>query len=234
MISAGGQTVETHVRVFSTAGWLVLLAAVPSACLAQYSVLPDVLSATISNMAVVQQRIACLTGTAAPPAAQEAAKAATQETMQDYARTAGLSPAANTLDDFTRKSKLRAWIGPDGVLGDPRHVDDAIARVATPALGPPSSFIVSGDGLSATGVWTVRHYRDDRPIGGYTASFRFEDRRWLITRLVVSSTPQSPEPPTPYCSVPGDIEKYRNDTAAADAAKAARRAAKANAGSVRP
>lgn len=215
---------DVQYRLVLTLGLLVSA----SVCHAQYGVMPAVLGATIGNMAASQARTNCLSGTPASASATAAARLSSHQTVQAYLELAQSGTPVDTLAVFSRKAKLREWII-DGRTGDPKLTDDPIARAAAKALGDPETFAFAGDKSSARGVWRVPAAVPGPAAGIYAVTLRQERQGWRILRLAGAAGDATPPTVGPYCTEPGDIEKYVAEVAAADAEKAARKAAKTQA-----
>ena len=207
-----------------------------SAAEAQVAFMPDVIGATVGNMAAASARYKdCLKGKKpAKPEAVAEARDGAQGALRTYLDAAGSGAGADAAAAFTAKAKLRAWLR-DGKEGEVTSVEDPMAvalKSGRGALTGPTDFVRSGDGRSALGLWRVAADGEE-PLGHYRAGFRRESKTWKLTRMELVAAPGAPDPVAYYCSVPGDSEDYAKAVAERRAKKERRRAERAAQGASR-
>lgn len=216
-------------RISTFAAGAVLLSLVSPAG-AQVSFMPDVIGATIGNMAAASARYKdCLKGKKpAKPQAVAEARGGARAALAAYLRAAGTGPGVDAAAAFTAKPKLRAWLR-DGQEGAATAVDDPMAVALAAGRGKligPTAFVRSGDGMTALALWRVAA-SDEAPLGYYRTGFRREAKIWRLTRMELVSAPAEPEPVVYYCATPGDSEEYAKAVAERDAKRERKRAERA-------
>lgn len=216
-------------RFLTFAGVAVLLPAA-SAAGAQVVFMPDVIGATVGNMAAASARYKdCLKGKKpAKPEAVAEVRDGAQAALRTYLDAAGAGPGADVTAAFTAKAKLRAWLR-DGKESEVTSVDDPMAVALAAGRGEltgPTDFVRSGDGATALARWRVATV-DQGPLGHYRAGFRREAKMWKLTRMKLVATPAEPDPIAYYCATPGDSEAYAKAVAERDAKRERKRAERA-------
>jgi hypothetical protein len=210
---------------------LAMLLPAASAAGAQSMLIPDVIGATIGNMAAAAGEYRdCLQGK--KPARAEAvaaARAGADAAIRTYIAAAGAGPGADVSAAFTAKAKQRSWRR-GGVDGAVTGVEDPLALAVAAGraeLTGPTSFVRSGNGASALALWRVGAVADSAPIGHYRVGFRREAKLWKLTRMELIEFPAEPDPVAYYCATPGDSEDYAKAVAERKAERERKRAARA-------
>jgi hypothetical protein len=233
---AGGHAADrkgkivTRTSIAAAAAASLLGFASPAAAQMAAAIIPDVIGATVGNMAAGGAvDVKCLLNERpAEPAAVAEARAGAEAAMRDYMRLAAASPKADVTAAFTRKASLRFWLrhGKDTFatqIEDPFAHDVAAGRAT---MSKPLAFVRSGNGATAIGLWRVESGAAG-PLAHYRANFRRESKAWRITRMDLVEPPAEPDPLAYYCNVPGDSEAYAKAVAERDAKRERKRAARA-------
>ena len=221
-------------RFSMIAAGAMLLPAV-SAAQAQVVFMPDVIGATVGNMAAASARYkACLQGKKpAKPEAVAEARDGAQGALRTYLDAAGSGAGADAAAAFTAKAKLRAWLR-HGKEAEVTSIEDPMAIALKSGRGEltgPTDFVRSGDGRSALGLWRVA--ATGEPLGHYWAGFRRESKIWKLTRMELVEAPAAPDPIAYYCATPGDSEEYARAVAERRAKRERKRAERAAQGASR-
>ncbi|MGE0045642.1 MAG: hypothetical protein AB7J28_13250 [Hyphomonadaceae bacterium] len=135
-------------------------------------------------------------------------RASAHQTMLRYMQLASASDRADVTAAYSRSGALRSWSS-QGTFGEPRAVDDPIARrLATEGLvlAPPEHFVRGSRGNSAVGQWRVRDANDPEHIlAVYQSAFRRERGVWVLTQVTLwMEGVNAPAPFAQYCDHPGD------------------------------
>lgn len=215
---------------FSAIAAVAILLPAASVAGAQVVFMPDVIGATVGNMAAAAGRYKdCLKGKKpAKPEAVAEARDGAQGALRTYLDAAGSGAGADVAAAFTAKAKLRAWLR-DGKEGELTSVEDPMAVALKSGRGEltgPTDFVRSGDGRSALGLWGVASV-DEGPLGHYRAGFRRESKTWKLTRMELVAAPAAPDPIAYYCATPGDSEDYAKAVAERRAKRERKRAKRA-------
>lgn len=215
-------------RISAIAAGAMLLPAL-SAAEAQVAFMPDVIGATVGNMAAASARYKeCLQGKKpAKPEAVAAARDGAQGALRTYLDAAGSGPGADAAAAFTAKAKLRAWLR-QGKEAEVTSIEDPMAVALASGRGEltATDFVRSGDGRSALGLWRVATV-DAGELGHYRAGFRRESKSWKLTKMELVEAPGAPDPIAYYCATPGDSEEYAKAVAERRAKRERKRAERA-------
>jgi hypothetical protein len=208
-----------RMRAFAWASVLATLTA--SQADAQSSVITDVIGQTAAGMSGSQSDD-CFNGHDFPKEGEiRNGRERSEGAMQKYlalARTGvSLTPA------FVKEVAARHWIR-DGSSGPVEQASDPWA--ARIARLEPTDFRAGNQKTSYRAIWKA-YAADGSTIGLYEAFVhRTRNGASFIDLSLHSSNAPQPAAGEPFCSYPGDIEKWREAKAKRDAEKAARRAAR--------
>lgn len=160
----------------------------------------------VADIAAAREQAACMRGQNMTPGKRRHAMLRAQKTMQSYFTAARAGSAFDATPFFSRETEEQISTGSDGQKQEITDIVDPMAAAAVAALPEPSAFERAHDYQTAEGLWLLRSSVGGDVLGGYAASFRRANGRWLLTdlRMVAGDA----KPPRPYCHSPGDIDEH--------------------------
>jgi hypothetical protein len=184
----------------------------------------QIIGIVIGNMVAQGKRAQCMSGTPLPASEIAEARDPALAVMRAYWSSAASAASVDVTPAFHARG------GADWRSGGIAHGRTQLKRISDPLAHAPGAalaaepvtFVRSGEGGTARGLWRVS--REGEPVGHYLADFSRRGSVWKLRRLELFSAGATPPPVTQYCSEPGDVEEAKAAEQEREARRAARRA----------
>lgn len=198
----------THIRAYPVL--LTLLFAPPA--YAQYSVIPTVVGNVVGNMVAANVQARCMGGATVSEREVDEAREATTASMAQYFAAAQSGAGKASTFHLDGKASLTVVGAKAGKIDIERIIDPLADRGNTLSVRPVR-FFRSGMDASALGQWAVLR-ADGTTAGVYTVLFARKAQVWKPSQMIISVPGEKVAPAMQFCHAPGDVTKYKLESAA--------------------